>query len=270
MNIFANLSGGRDSSAMVVNWLELGNQLDHIIWRDTGYEFPQMYEYIDKLDDYIQRNFNKKIHRIDSSKIIESRAFIEPLGRGNRAGMLRGLPKTLGRDYCTRDTKIHPSRRFVLSISRNQFKNKILIGYTYNEVENGRTSSLDYGMPCYPLHEWGWNEKEITDFLRQRGIMNPLYEKFHRTGCFFCPKQSLASYFMLYKHFPNEWKIMCEWEKRAKELNCVNQQWHLRYSMEQLEEKFQKQIKKESNLFDSVDSDNIDNFDFGETCFCHR
>ncbi len=40
--ISANLSGGRDSSAMVVKWLENGNELDYIIFCDTGFEFDEM------------------------------------------------------------------------------------------------------------------------------------------------------------------------------------------------------------------------------------
>lgn len=68
-----------------------------------------------------------------------------------------------------------------------------LIGYTYNEVENGRVSILDYAIAKYPLHEWKWNELEVSEFLRERQIMNPLYNHFKRTGCYLCPKQSKAS-----------------------------------------------------------------------------
>ena len=53
--ISANLSGGRDSSAMVVKYLESGNTLDYVIFCDTGFEFEEMYEYIDKLDLYLQK-----------------------------------------------------------------------------------------------------------------------------------------------------------------------------------------------------------------------
>lgn len=34
--VFANLSGGRDSSCMVVKWLESGYDIDYIIFCDTG------------------------------------------------------------------------------------------------------------------------------------------------------------------------------------------------------------------------------------------
>lgn len=49
MLTIANLSGGRDYTAMVIRYLELGNNIHYILFCDTGFEFPAMYEYIEKL-----------------------------------------------------------------------------------------------------------------------------------------------------------------------------------------------------------------------------
>ncbi|TQR55559.1 phosphoadenosine phosphosulfate reductase family protein [Campylobacter troglodytis] len=257
----ANLSGGRDSTAMVIKWLELKKPLDYIIFCDTGFEFVEMYEYIDKLDNYLQKHFNKKITRLDASKEIERWAFEYPITKGVRQGRLRGLPMILSRDYCTRETKIKPTQQFVKTKSPNKFKNSVLIGYTYNEVKKGRNSNLSYGVSVYPLYEWGWNEKEVNDFLEEKGIMNPLYNHFERTGCFFCPKQSTKSFYMLFKHYKKEWELMKEWEQRAKELNCVNQKWLLKYTLNELETKF----KDKANVLFEIEEIN---FGYFETCFC--
>lgn len=88
--VFANLSGGRDSSCMVVKWLESGYDIDYIIFCDTGLEFKEMLEYIDNLNRYLSKNFNKEITRIDSSGIIEKWAFEYPIQKGIRKGRLRG------------------------------------------------------------------------------------------------------------------------------------------------------------------------------------
>ena len=73
-----------------------------------------MYDYIDKIDLYIQRNFNKTITRIDSSKEIEKWAFTIPITKGDKVGKLElGLPMRIGRDYCTREAKIRPTSRFI-------------------------------------------------------------------------------------------------------------------------------------------------------------
>ncbi|WP_026943958.1 phosphoadenosine phosphosulfate reductase family protein [Helicobacter rodentium] len=220
---FANLSGGRDSTAMVVRYLELGGKIDYIVFCDTHYEFPQMLEYIDKLESYLLEKFNQRLTRLRSKEDIFAKwAFTYPITRGENQGKLRGLPKTIGMDYCTRELKAKPTREFVKSKSPNAFKNTILIGYTYNEVENGRTSSLDYGITEYPLHQWQWNEGEIERFLRERGIANPLYQHFERTGCFCCPKQSKKSLFNLFKFYPKEWEKCKQMEAKAKELGCLN------------------------------------------------
>ena len=260
--IIANVSGGRDSTAMVVKWLELGNTLDYILFCDTGYEFEDMYEYIDKLDSYLKKEFNKSITRLDSSKEIEKWAFQKPIAKGMYKDRLRGIPKTIGKEYCTRETKVYPTKRFVIDKSPNKFKNIALIGYTYNEVEKGRISNLDYAISKYPLHEWRYNESEVDSFLKKRGIHNPLYNHFTRTGCFFCPKQSKRSLYTLYKHYPKYFKIMLEWEAKAKELNCANQTW-IPYKSLSLQQ-------KEFEYLESIDTEPLfkDYITENESCFC--
>ena len=129
-----------------------------------------MYEHIDKLDFYLQRNFGKKITRIDSTKKMRYYAFEYPITKGDRQGRYRGIPRKIGKDYYTRETKIVPSAKFIKEKSPNKFKNTCLIGYTYNEVENGRVNNLEYAIAKYPLHEWKMNEPEVDTFLSERGI----------------------------------------------------------------------------------------------------
>ncbi len=258
----ANLSGGRDSTAMVVKWLESGKDLDYIIFCNTGFEFPAMYSYISKLDNYLKKHFNKQITIIQNGNTMEKWAFEKPISKGKDEGRKRGLPKVVGKDYCTRELKIKPTRDFVLSKSPNKFKNTALISYTYNEVENGRVSNLEYAISCYPLHEWKMNEPEVTEFLKERGIMNPLYNDFSRTGCFFCPKQSLRSFYTLFKKYPQEWEFMKKWEKHASDLNCVNTTWHRDFKLTELEERFKKEgVEREQELFNN-------DYAESETCFC--
>lgn len=262
------MSGGRDSTAMVVKWLESGEKLDYIIFCDTGFEFPEMYEYIEKIDNYLQKNFNKSItilnphgkkNNDDNYTIFENWAFFKPISRGEKKGRLRGLPMIVGKDFCTRETKIAPTRKFVISKSPNGYKNTCLIGYTYDEVEKGRVSNLDYGVAKYPLHEWKMNETEVTKFLSKRSIMNTLYNNFYRTGCFLCPKQSKRALFHLYKFYPKEWQRMKDLESRSRSLNCVNQTFK-----EKPLKEYEKEFKSVLNLeFSEIYTDY-------ETCFCGK
>lgn len=254
---FANLSGGRDSSAMVVRWLESGEKLDFVLFCDTGFEFAEMYDYIDKLDNYLQKRFNIAITRLDSRDVIERWGFCEPITRGERKGQFRGIPRRLGMDYCTREAKINPSKKFVLSKSREKYRNIVLIGYTHAEVARGRTSNLDYAIVRYPLYAWGWDEQQCDDFLKSRGIANPLYQRFSRTGCYLCPKQSVQSLFNLWKFYPQYFQKMIDMESRAKALDCVNQTFREK-SLKEYEHDFKY---RQDTLFSDEYADD-------ETCFC--
>lgn len=48
----ASFSGGKDSTAMVLRLLEEGWLLDEVVFFDTGWEFPQMYEHIAQFERY--------------------------------------------------------------------------------------------------------------------------------------------------------------------------------------------------------------------------
>ena len=62
-----SLSGGKDSTAMLLRMLEEGMTVDIILFCDTGLEFDAMYRHIDKLEQYISR----PITRLKSDKSFE-------------------------------------------------------------------------------------------------------------------------------------------------------------------------------------------------------
>ena len=46
-----SLSGGKDSTALLLLMIERGMPIDAVIWADTGMEFPEMYGHIAKVDE---------------------------------------------------------------------------------------------------------------------------------------------------------------------------------------------------------------------------
>ena len=48
-----SLSGGKDSTAMLLKMLETGMRIDIILFCDTGLEFAEMYRHLDKLEKNI-------------------------------------------------------------------------------------------------------------------------------------------------------------------------------------------------------------------------
>ena len=50
-----SFSGGKDSTAMLLHLLELGEPIDEILFCDTTMEFPEMYVHIEKVKKDIER-----------------------------------------------------------------------------------------------------------------------------------------------------------------------------------------------------------------------
>jgi 3'-phosphoadenosine 5'-phosphosulfate sulfotransferase (PAPS reductase)/FAD synthetase len=48
-------SGGKDSTALLLKMIELNMQIDEIISVDTGVEFPEMYNHIKKVENFIKQ-----------------------------------------------------------------------------------------------------------------------------------------------------------------------------------------------------------------------
>ena len=48
-----SLSGGKDSTAMLLLMIERGMPIDAVLSADTGMEFPEMYEHLAKVDEYL-------------------------------------------------------------------------------------------------------------------------------------------------------------------------------------------------------------------------
>ena len=56
-------------------------------------------------------------------------------------------------------------------------------------------------------------EKDCIDFLNERYMLNPLYKKFRRLGCWFCVKQNLDSLRVIRRDYPDFWNMLLNWDK---------------------------------------------------------
>lgn len=77
-----SLSGGKDSTAMLLMLLERGERVDDVIVYDTGMEFPEMYEHLDRLEDYTGMRFT----RLRMEPGFEHQMFVHRKTMGNRKG----------------------------------------------------------------------------------------------------------------------------------------------------------------------------------------
>ena len=185
-------SGGKDSSAMLLRMIELDMQIDKIVFADTTLEFPEMYKYINKIEKHIGR----KITRVRPKKSFYH-WFYGKFTRGKHKGRIRGFPYVVTHGYCCRELKIYPMRDL------QPTKDNIV----YLGIAKGEEKRIQKNPNLkYPLLDWGWTEEKCLQYLKDKGLENPLYKHFKRTGCWLCPKQSQKSLKSLYLHYPAMWK----------------------------------------------------------------
>lgn len=259
MKYISCLSGGQDSTAMTLRLLELGEPVDYIIFNDTGLEHDEMYEYIDKLDAFLKRKYNKEIIRTKPKQDFESWVFGERT-KGEHVGQIRGTPRVAEPCFWRRESKTYPLNRW---LKENNIKDYTLYtGYTISETK--RATNLDEYNAVAPLIEWGWDEAEVQKYLKENQMENKLYQHFSRTGCAVCPKQRLNDKYMVWKHYRKHWDFMVSIENRLeKEKETRGERhypaWHDKLFCSDMEKLFIKKDKQSTFDFD---------FEPVQDCFC--
>ena len=124
----STVSGGKDSTAMLILMIEKGMPLDCVINADTGMEFPEMYEHLAKLDEYLFRERGIHITTLRHPKGFEYLMFDQPkvkartLEKRERLGLPpygNGWPGIKVR-WCTGQLKTHLIEREVRRLKREK------------------------------------------------------------------------------------------------------------------------------------------------------
>jgi len=235
MKYIAMLSGGKDSTAMVLQLLERKFPVDHIIFTNTQSEFPEMYEYLDKVGERLKQ-FGKELIILEHRRgeVFEDWCFGE-IKRGKRKGMIRGLPMVTQPCYWKRESKVRPFERFLKDNNIKDYRQ--YIGYTYSERERAKVVDKNQ---LFPLIDFRMCEADVDRYLKEIDLVNPLYKYFERTGCYFCPYQRIRGFYVIWKKYRPQWDYMKDVEHRLNALDAevLNPQWNIRYSMDELEHAF--------------------------------
>lgn len=218
-----SLSGGKDSTAMLLRMLEEGMPVDIILFCDTGMEFEGLYHHIDKLEKYIDR----PITRLKSNKSFEYLMLEHTPKRKNpelvgRVGFSWPGPRNR---WCTAMLKQRIIDRYLRDLAK-EYTLVQYIGIAADEPQRVREHN-------YPLVDWGMTEADCLAYCKERGFdWDGLYDIFHRVSCWLCPLQSLEELRKLRKHFPDLWEKLRWLDKHTWRTYLKN------YSVEQLEVRF--------------------------------
>lgn len=206
MKQIVSLSGGKDSTAMLLMMLERGEQVDDIVFFDWGMEFPEMYAHLEKLEDYIGR----PVTRLYPKMPFEYWMF--EYARRGKGKLGYGWPGFKVR-WCSREKSDSINRQYRDSI--------MCCGYAYDE----RFTRAKYHSRWfdkfritlrYPLLEWGVVEEEALKYCYAKGFdWGGLYNIFKRVSCWCCPFQNRNSLLALKQKFPELWNKLLEMDCKS-------------------------------------------------------
>lgn len=213
-----SFSGGKNSTAMLLKMAEENIPIDCILFCDTGLEFPQMYEHIDK----VERETGLAITRVKSPDTFEYLMFDKPVDRreDSSAAVKYGAGRTgLGwpgpkMRWCTSRLKDRPRERFIKGTKRH-YEIKYYVGIAADEEYRLERKNNQNPNHVHPLMDWGMTEADCLEYCYNRGYdWGGLYEHFKRASCWCCPLQPLEGLRKLRLHFPELWGKLMEWDDR--------------------------------------------------------
>lgn len=230
-----SFSGGKDSTAMLLKMIENNMQIDDIIFLDTTVEFPEMYKHIDKVENYIGR----PITRLKAEKDFEYMLLHYEKKKGKNKGQKGYSFPDFRNRWCTQYFKKSVIKRYL----KEKYKGFEVIEYhgiavdEVKRLEKNKEKNIKY-----PLAEWNMTEKDCLEYCYAKGFnWNGLYEKFARLSCWCCPLQRLGELKILYGEYPNLWNKLKYWQENTY------RKFRSRYTVQDLEDKFKKEIEKERN-----------------------
>ena len=231
---YVSFSGGKDSTAMLLKLQDMNKKIDKIFFADTGFEFPELYEFLNKFDvtilkpkTYTFKQLKDKNNLILNQFKSKNMLMKKPIYRsswnddsvislweywfygvstsGKSKGKQRGYPLRLYSCYYTRESKIKPLQSAMVDAKN------IYVGIAFDEVK--RYSKDDFIKN--PLVDMKWTEQDCVNYLNDKNMLNPLYKNFNRLGCYHCQKQNIGSLFILWKLYPDLWNKTIFWDQES-------------------------------------------------------
>ena len=226
---------------MLLLMIERGMPIDIVLTADTGMEFPEMYDHLAKLDEYLYRERGIHLTMLRHPKGFEYMMFeeekqkISSIENRQKLGVPlygNGWPGVKVR-WCTGQLKTHLISKEVNRL-KGEYQALHYVGIAADEPKRIKNEQ-------YPLVDWGITEAEALKLCYDRGYdWGGLYEIYHRCSCWCCPLQRIDELRKLRHHHPELWKRLRDMDQRAiaqfghNPLGQFKQNW----TVERLEQRF--------------------------------
>lgn len=199
---------------MLLMMLERGEDIHSVVFFDTGWEFPEMHEHINRLERYTGLDFVRLQSKHPFDYWMAERPIVartgEEKGQVHRIG--NGWPSPMRR-WCTRQKMDTINRYRKANAGHTQ-----CIGFALDEAK--RCESAGVQGARFPLVEYGVTEAEALQYCRDRGFdWGGLYDIFGRVSCFCCPLSGIRGMRKLRKYRPELWARILEMDRKSPSHN---------------------------------------------------
>ena len=179
------ISGGKDSAALAIyikeNYPDLHDRMEYF-FTDTGVELKEVYELLDKLEEYL----GKSINRLNSGKDFFHWLKIQD----------NMLPSSQQR-WCTKKMKIQPFEKFVGDDEVISY-----VGIRSDENREGYVSKKPNIKAIFPFVGDGIVRDDVFRILEESVGIPEYYKWRSRSGCFFCFFQRQEEWLGLKRNHP--------------------------------------------------------------------
>ena len=194
MKTYLSLGAGVDTTAISL-MPDIMDQVDFVLFADTGGENPETYEYLDK---YLKPHF-EKIHK--PFVIVKGQENVngEPVTNMELAYLgWKIIPVRFIRP-CTDKWKIRPMHKYLKENYPGESL-RVVIGFAYDEIKRVNPTRWQGQEVWYPLIE-----KKMTRIDCERYIIKQGFPVPPKSGCFYCPFQRLDQWKNLRSNHPDLW-----------------------------------------------------------------
>jgi len=166
MKNIVSLSGGKDSTAMLLMLLERNEPIHSVVFFDTGWEFPEMHDHIDKLEKYTGLEFVKLSHKESFDYILSERPIKAKSGKlkGSVYRHGHGWPSAMRR-WCT-----HWKVTAITKYQKQQKDFTSCIGFAADEAKRVPLKSKKNWPERYPLIDWDIDEQTALKYCYDHGF----------------------------------------------------------------------------------------------------
>ena len=190
-----SFSGGKDSTFLLLELIRRKYQLDEVVFFDTGWEFPVMYEHIEKC---------KKICEENGIKFVTLRPSYDFDELFDKYSWCGGNCRW-GTTYKTQTLDKH---------SQQNNDSVVYIGIAADETE--RLEKERAAFKRFPLAEWGITEAECLQGCYNAGFdWGGMYEHLDRLSCKFCKNKNLKELRNIRKHYSEVWEELKDYQRKT-------------------------------------------------------